>query len=485
MKLWLILILLSLITYAVVQRSVSSTTKTPVWLCWLVMMFPAFIWTAWIYFVGEDPPIPIMLIIVPLVVCPLVYGWLIQIGKSENNKTDNQTQPVEPENNLVGVRPINSQEEQDLRNCFPWNIYYLQKIDYRPQAILCRGKLKTIPEEAYNKIKDNVEKVFGDRFFLIFQESLRGQPFFALVPNPQTQTKDQSDTEPITRPGLALGLLLITLLTTTIAGLEFQGISEEQLQSDPNMILLGLTYSIPLLVILGIHELGHYIAARRYKVSTTLPYFIPFPAFIGTLSAFTQRRTPVPHRQAMFDIALSGACVGLIATLPVLFFGLSLSETVPLEESNFFNFEALDPRLSLLLALLAKLALGSQLQSGMAINLHPLAIAGYVGLLITALHLMPVGQLDGGNIIHGVFGQKTAIGIGQVARFLAILFALIHPSFWVWTVILWLMPLLDQPALNDVTELDNIRDFLGLLTIALLLCILLPLPPTLANWFNL
>lgn len=492
MKLWLIIILLSLITYAVVQRSVSSITKTPVWLCWLVMMFPAFIWTAWIYLVGEAQPIPIMLLIVPLVICPLLYGWLIQIGKSgksenkksENKKIDNKPQPLESENNLAAVRPINSQEEKDLRNCFPWNVYYLQKIDYRPQAILCRGKLRTIPEEAYTKIKENVEGVFGDRFFLLFQESLGGQPFFALVPNPQTKTKDQLDTEPINRPGLALGLLLTTLLTTTMAGLEFRGVSEEQIQSDPNLIFVGLTYSLAVLAILGIHELGHYLIARCYKVNTTLPYFIPFPAFIGTLGAFIQKRSPVPNRRALFDIALSGAVAGFIVTLPVLLMGLSVSETVPLEDANFFNFKALDPRLSLLLALVAKLALGDQLQSGMAIHLHPLAMAGYIGLLITAFNLMPVGQLDGGNIVHGVFGQKTAIGIGQVARFLAILFALIHPAFWVWAIVLWLMPLLDQPALNDVTELDNVRDFLGLLALGLLIFILLPLPPTLANWFN-
>ena len=120
----------------------------------------------------------------------------------------------------------------------------------------------------------------------------------------------------------------------------------------------------------------------------------------------------------------------------------------------------------------------------MAINLHPVAVAGYLGLLITAVHLMPVGQLDGGHIIHAVFGQRTAIAIGQIARLLAILFALVNPSFWIWTIILWFMPLLDQPALNDVTELDNWRDFLGLTALTLLLIILLPLPITVANWLN-
>jgi membrane-associated protease RseP (regulator of RpoE activity) len=120
----------------------------------------------------------------------------------------------------------------------------------------------------------------------------------------------------------------------------------------------------------------------------------------------------------------------------------------------------------------------------MGIHLHPLAVAGCVGLFITAINLMPIGQLDGGHIVHAVFGQKMAIAIGQVTRILALLFALIHPYFWIWTIILWLIPLIDQPALNDVTELDNARDFLGLLVLALLIVIVLPLPATVGNWLN-
>ena len=221
-----------------------------------------------------------------------------------------------------------------------------------------------------------------------------------------------------------------------------------------------------------------------------MPYFIPFPFFLdtfylGTLGAFTQRRSPIPHRQALFDVAIVGSVAGFILVLPVLLVGLYLSSTVPLEVGKTFDFAVLDPRFSFLLSLLAKLALGKQLTSGMGIELHPLAIAGCVGLLITAINLMPMGQLDGGHIVHAVFGQKTAIAIGQITRILAILFALVHPYFWIWTVILWLIPLIDQPALNDVTELNSWRDFSGLSILALLIFIVLPLPITVANWLNL
>ena len=426
--------------------------------------------------------------------CPLLYGWLIQRGKPKADKalkpTETSKSNLVEEQNLKPnkVRPINNQEEKALRDCFPWNVYYLQQIDYRPQAILCRGKLKTIPEQAYKKIEGNIAQAFGDRFFVIFQESLQGKPFFALVPNPHAQKTAQakSDVTALGNPSFAILLLMITALTTTLAGVEINGISPEQMQEQPNLIWQGITYSIPLIAILGLHELGHYLAAFYYKISSSFPYFVPFPPsiFAGTLGAYTQKKAPIPHRQALFDIAIAGVVTGLVVTIPILLWGLVHSELVPVATSNIFAFEALDPRFSLFLSLLAKLALGSKLTAGMAIKLHPVAVAGYLGLLITTVHLMPVGQLDGGQIIHAVFGQRTAIAIGQIARILAILFALINSSFWIWTIILWFMPLLDQPALNDVTELDNLRDFLGLTALTLLLIILLPLPVTVANWLN-
>ena len=111
-------------------------------------------------------------------------------------------------------------------------------------------------------------------------------------------------------------------------------------------------------------------------------------------------------------------------------------------------------------------------------------MAGCIGLLFTALNLMPIGQLDGGNIVHAVFGQKVAIAVGQITRILALLFALVYPYFWFWAIVLWLIPLVDRPALNDVTELNNWRDLGGLMALTLLLLIVLPLPVAVATWLH-
>ena len=493
MEMWLLLGILGGFTYFIVKRSVAKITTTPIWLIWLVLMTPALIWTGWMLIYGEDTPMPAFLLIGPFVICPFLYWWLVQKGRV----TPQESPPSPPETaNLVlenldnpaaknNLKPITAEEEKSLRDCFPWGIYYLQNIDYRPQAILCRGKLRAVPEEAYQVIKNNVEKVFGDRFLLLFQESFQGQPFFALVANPWQQKTETIETEKITRPFLALGLLLLTLLTTTVIGAGLSGINSQQLENNSSLLLQGLPYSLGLIAILGLHEFSHYFTAVKYKIKTTLPYFIPIPFFLGTFGAFIQMRSPVPTRKALFDVAVAGPLGGIIIAIPLLFWGLSLSEIVPLtNQSSLLNFQALNPQFSFLLSIVAKLALGSDLIAGKAIHLHPLAVAGYVGIIVTALNLMPVGQLDGGHIVHAMYGQKTAIIIGQLTRLFMFILALVQPDFLLWAIILLLMPVSDQPALNDVTELDNKRDLLGLFSLALLLSILLPLPEAVARWWG-
>nr|WP_253274340.1 site-2 protease family protein [Myxosarcina sp. GI1] len=474
-----------------VRRSLKDVTNTPIWLCWLVLMLPAFIWTAWTFAFGTEQPLPLAIFLFPLIICPILYGWLVQRGKpAKATTTTTQEQPNTTMAKSVQKpsppRLIDRQEEATLRNCFPWNIYYLQNIDNRPQAIFCRGKLKTIPEKAYAEIKNNIEQAFGDRFFLIFQESFRGKPFFALVPNPQAQKELRQDNN----FALAIGMFLLTLATATLAGASIGEVSPEEISDNLNLLVPGLAYSLPLMLILGVRELCNYFTANHYQIRTSLPYFIPFPSFffdnfsLGTLGAFTQKKSPIPNRQALFDVAILGSICSFILTVVILIWGLSLSTVTTLEDSTEFSFAAFDPRMSLLLSLLAKFSLGNPLQAGMGVELHPLAAAGCIGLLFTTINLMPIGQLDGGHIAHAVFGQRTAIAIGQITRILALLFALVHPYFWIWAIVLWFIPLIDQPALNDVTQLNNWRDALGLLALALFVIAILPLPGTVAGWLS-
>ncbi|NMG09948.1 site-2 protease family protein [Brasilonema sp. UFV-L1] len=488
MNFWFLL-LLGFITYLMVQRSVAQITRTPVWLLWLVLMTPALLWTTWTMMYGGKQPPPRALMIWPLIVCPVLYWVLFQWGRRSLKGTQTEPQKVaelQPDiHNTVesaSVRPIEPTEETQLRNCFPWSVYYIQDIEYRPQAVICRGQLRTAANTAYQRIKANVEAQFGDRFLVIFQEGFNGKPFFVLVPNPQLAKANTRAQQKITRPGFALMLLVVTLITTTLVGVRVADVNPTTLASNPADLLKGLPYALGLITILGIHELGHYLTAQYYQIRSTLPYFIPMPLFLGTFGAFIQMRSPIPNRKALFDVSIAGPIAGFIITLPLLLWGLAHSQIVSQpEKTGLLNTDALNPKYSILMALLSKLALGSQLTSNSAIDMHPIAVAGFLGLIVTALNLMPVGQLDGGHIVHAIFGQRTAVVIGQISRLLLLLLSLIQPEFFPWAIILLFLPLIDEPALNDVTELDNKRDIGGLLAMALLILIIMPLPQALAQ----
>jgi membrane-associated protease RseP (regulator of RpoE activity) len=342
--------------------------------------------------------------------------------------------------------------------------------------MICRGQLRTSPTEAYDTVRDNVRQQFGDRFLVIFQEGMQGKPIFALVPNPKAQAQGQA--KPLTRPGLAVGLLLLTLITTTAAGVGLMGLTEAQWEADPSLLWQGLPYALALMLILGCHEMGHYLTARRYRMDATLPYFIPVPFFLGTFGAFIQIRSPVPHRRALFDVGMAGPLAGLVVTVPLLLWGLAQSTVVPMPEegSGLLSFEAISPTASVLLALMIKLTLGSQMGLDQAVHLHPVAIAGCLGLVVTALNLMPVGQLDGGHIVHAMYGQRVGAIIGQVSRLLVLVLAFVHSELLIWAILLFFIPAVDQPALNDISELDSPRDLLGLIALTLLVLIVLPLP---------
>jgi Zn-dependent protease len=500
MTFWfLFILLLGLATYLMVQHSVAHITRTPVWLLWLVLMTPALLLSGWTLMYGTKQPPPPGLIISSLFVCTLLYLILFQSGRRVPSDTPTPNQASESQPTIQPtvepvVHPIEPTEETQLRNCFPWSVYYVQNIEYRPQSVICRGQLRTKASNAYQQIKNNIEAQFGDRFLLIFQEGLNGKPFFVLVPNTQAakeRNTPRRDQERLTRPGLALLLLVATLITTTLVGVEIAGVSLPplwqigslfKLLSNPDVLFKGLPYALGLMTILGIHELGHYLTAKSYNIRSTLPYFIPVPFFLGTFGAFIQMRSPIPNRKALFDISIAGPIAGFVVTLPLLIWGLAHSDIVSAtEKTRLLNPDALNPKYSILLALLSKLALGSQLTEKSALDLHPVAVAGFLGLIVTALNLMPVGQLDGGHIVHAMFGQRTAIVIGQIARLLLLLLSLVREEFLMWAIILLFMPLIDEPALNDVTELDNKRDIWGLLAMALLIVIILPLPQAIAK----
>lgn len=313
---------------------------------------------------------------------------------------------------------------------------------------------------------------------------------------------------------LHLALFVITLFTATLAGVEWVG-------KDPFDLLnfkLGLTYSLCLLLVLGSHEFGHFFYALRHCVKATLPYFIPFPVIpgmlnFGTFGAVIRTKTPVPSRKAMFDIGVSGPIVGFIVSVAILIFGFTHlpskeylihihpnydfatntvpgSDGIPLAFGNTILFRALE-------------MIFTNPHKGFVppmteIYHYPLLCVGWFGLFVTAMNLLPVGQLDGGHMIYAMFGKAHR----KVARvfFFIILFTgllgllpLLPKSFgplstiqlgwtgWLfWCAILFFVIKLDHPPVLDESPLDTKRKIIGWLTILIFVVSFSPNPLTIS-----
>ena len=259
-------------------------------------------------------------------------------------------------------------------------------------------------------------------------------------------------------PFIHVVLFVLTFITTAMAGAFEAGANP---LADVLSIRAGFPFAVTLLTILLVHEFGHYGLARLHGVRATLPYFIPAPPiFIGTFGAFIRMQSPPPNRRALFDVGAAGPWAGLIASIPAILIGLRLSEVRPmgLEEGGLVLGD------SILFSWLSRLAIGTT-PDNVTIVLHPVALAGWFGLFVTMLNLLPIGQLDGGHVSYAMFGRIH----GWIARaFMAIVAALAltgWPGWMVW-VILPLVIGVDHPPTRDVaTPLDFRRRVGGWLTI--------------------
>ena len=251
---------------------------------------------------------------------------------------------------------------------------------------------------------------------------------------PQTLTAfDPAPTPRRAPPWLNLVLFLATVGSTTWIGAgHYQGFASgyDATVLAPWVLWRGLWYSGTILAILGAHEFGHYYACRYYRVDASLPYFLPAPFFLtGTLGAIIRIRQPIATKRMLFDIGVAGPIAGFVVAVPALFLGLSLSHVLPLPEA-FEGFELGEPPL---FRFAAWLVWGSA-PDGYSLNLHPIAFASWFGLLVTALNLFPIGQLDGGHIAYAALGARST-QLTVVAAATVILLTLYSSSWIAWAVL--------------------------------------------------
>jgi membrane-associated protease RseP (regulator of RpoE activity) len=252
-------------------------------------------------------------------------------------------------------------------------------------------------------------------------------------------------------------LFVVTLATTIYAGYQFAG----------GNIWDGVAFAGALLGILGVHESAHYFAAKKHGVKSTLPYFIPAPTLIGTFGAVINVKSPIPNKNALFDLGYSGPLAGILVTIPVLIIGIALSKVVPLIPGTTMFYPS--PLMSIFMFFLLP-----PIPAGYELQIHPLLFAGWVGIIVTMLNMMPVSFLDGGHVVRSVFNENIHKIISMVGILVTIVLG------W-YTMALLMMLILymnrrHPGALDDVSELTRRRKILAVLMLVVFILCLTPLP---------
>ena len=251
-----------------------------------------------------------------------------------------------------------------------------------------------------------------------------------------------------------------------------------RLLTNATFMLHGLWYSVTILAILGAHEMGHYLMALRYGVDVSRPYFLPAPLLTGTMGAFIRIRSRIPTKVALFDIGIAGPLAGFLVAVPALFLGLAMSrlDAVPTDPRILaLSYELGEP----LLFRFASWTIFGSVANGFSVNMHPVAFAAWFGLLMTALNLFPIAQLDGGHISYAVLGRRsTAVTLVMMAAAVALTF---FSSSWIaWTLMLLVMLVTIGPrhprTLDEHEPLDRGRLILAAAAMVILIICFTPAP---------
>lgn len=235
----------------------------------------------------------------------------------------------------------------------------------------------------------------------------------------------------------------------------------------------GPGYSIAIMLILLGHELGHYFMSRRHGIRATLPYFLPFPfSPFGTFGAVIRMEGATPSRKALFDTGVAGPLTSLVLSIPAIVIGLKLSKIVPTAQLKEGTLRLADP---LFFSFIQRLVIG-EVPEAYDIILHPIGYAGWVGLFVTALNLLPIGQLDGGHIAYALFGRRSRI-IFLIAITVMAFFTVFYNPGWILLLILFIIFGFRHPApMDDFTPLDWKRKLIGALAFTAFIASFTPAP---------
>jgi len=368
--------------------------------------------------------------------------------------------PFRNENNITNLDIELLKREVGQR--FP---FYEVKSNLNTVAFFCRIDKETLEENF-----DSLRKSLSEKGYVPMLRYEKGEHTIYIIQKPKRKEKSI---------WINISLLIATIITTIITG-SLLNMGHSEIQSVTNILDIfsianlfsgTVFFALPLMSILFVHEMGHYFTSKKHGIKTSLPFFLPIPPIlpgfnIGTFGALISSSDPMPNKKALFDVGISGPLAGFIIAIPVTAIGIATSEIVPI--SDFSSGEVILGS-SFLFIILSNMI--HTIPEGFALNLNSTAFAGWVGLLITSINLLPAGQLDGGHIFRAVLGEKQKY-VGWIAVFIMI--------FTGWTffaiIIVLMMGMMHPPPLNDDTDIDMKRKVLFFVALAILILCFIPFP---------
>jgi hypothetical protein len=387
--------------------------------------------------------------------------------KSAPESTESTPVPIAETSAAVDLHRIPPEDLTQLKNLFGVDTFFAtETIPYQEGAIF-KGNLRGDPEKVWEQLTQSLTVKLGEKYRLFLVENQEAKPVVIILPS-------RNDPKPSTLPQnvLAVGLLIATILTCcATAGFLLQFDLFEHFERLPDTLPIGLG----LLSILLVHEVGHQVMARHHNVKFSWPFFLP-ALQLGSFGAINRFESLFPNRKVLFDVAFAGPAAGGLYSFVLLILGLVVSTP-----NSLFKVPTLFFQGSILVGTLARVVLGDALQ-GDTVSVSPLMVIGWMGLVITALNLMPAGQLDGGRMVQAVYGRKVAGRTTFVTLIFLAIASFVNPLALYWAaIILILQRDLERPSLNELTEPDDARAALALVALFLMITVLIPLTPSLAG----
>ncbi len=473
---------LALLGYGFYRARQRSRAAVLVWLQGLLLLLP---WVVFLGLLSLGITLGIAGFVLMLLIFTFAYIWVgrqaqviaakesetrraQQLAEQEAAEAEGTSDPEGPQ--MSGETRISTEDLTAIQGIFGINTFFAtETIPYGEGAIF-KGNLRGEPEPVIEELARRLRAAVEDRYRLYLVEDPQEKP--AVVVLPETVVSQRSTTSAFVLATVLFVASVAAVLETSSNLLGFR------LLDDPGRAWQALPIALGILSVVAVHEIGHIWMANRYGVSLS-PAFI-IPAFgVGTLGSINRFESPVPDRKAMFDISLAGPALGGLLSLAFLITGLVLSE-----EGGALYMPTSLFRSSILVGTLARLVLGYEVQSEI-LSIHALVAVGWIGLAITALSLLPAGQLDGGRIMQAVYGRKTA-GRATIVTLIGLgIFALSNELALYWALlILFLARETERPPQNELTDTDGQRDALALLALFLTAMTLLPIAPQLAAVLN-